>query len=73
MSESKIVSAVGIAVSSTFGGPELASAIEKAMSQAVLQANAEGISTEEKNSVELKRRMEEAKQKVLDNWKVFNG
>lgn len=61
-----IVEAVGIAVTPGRYGKEVARAIEQAMSQAILDANAEGISSSEENSVELRRRMMEARQRVID-------
>lgn len=42
--------------------------IELAMAQAILDANAEGISTAEENSPELHRRQMAARQRVKDEW-----
>lgn len=46
----------------------LGRAIEHAMTNAILQANAEGISTSEENSEEIRRRMMAARQKVKDAY-----
>lgn len=66
--ESKIVSAVGVATAVGMRGESraLAQRIQAAMSQAILDANAEGISTSEEHSVELRARMLAARQRVLD-------
>lgn len=70
--ESKIVTAVGIAVSTGSRGRAMAKRIENAMRQAVLDANAEGISTEEKNSDVIRERMMLARRKVLDEIAAEN-
>ncbi len=49
------------------GKSPLARIVEAAMSQAVLQANADGISTSQ--AQEIKARMMEARQRVLDAWR----
>lgn len=60
-----IVAAVGVAAASTLGGDrELASRIEAAMAQAVLEANAEGISVEATDTI--KARMNAARIAVLE-------
>lgn len=61
--ESKIVQAVGVAVSSGYG-KELAARMEQAMSDAVLQANAEGIPVTD--SEKIRTRMLEARERVLN-------
>jgi len=67
--ESKVVSAVGVASTSPRWGNNVAKRIEKAMSDAVLECNQEGISTEEKNSAIIRERMQAARQRVLDEIK----
>lgn len=63
--ESKIVTAVGVIVTGLHGS-DLTVRLEKAMSDAVLECNAEGISTDEKNSWIIRERMAAARQRVLD-------
>lgn len=64
MPESKIVTAVGISVNH-IAGPEVSARLEKAMSDAVLECNAEGISTSEENSQIIRERMAAAHDRVL--------
>lgn len=64
--EQKVVTAVGVSAnSSARWGRNTAKRIEKAMADAVLECNAEGISTEEKNSAIIRERMQSARQRVL--------
>jgi hypothetical protein len=65
MAESKIVSAVGVASGMHVAGQEkseLNKALEKAMSDAVTQANADGLSDPD----QIRRRILKARDKVLD-------
>lgn len=60
--EQKIVTAVGTATRSR---TDLGRRIEKAMADEILRCGEEGISTEEKNSVLLRERMQAARRRVL--------
>jgi len=71
MADEKVVTAVGVFVSSS--QEDLVSRLEKAMSDAVLACNAEGISTDEKNSWIIRERMLAARQRVLDEIEGLNG
>ena len=73
MSETKIVTAVGAAANSARWGKNIALRIEAAMAAAVLECNAEGISTEEKNSGIIRERMQAARQRVLAEIKAENA
>ena len=67
MAESKKVRAVGIAVSCALSGDRpRAAAIEKAMSEAVTAALADGVSL--KDSDEIKKRMMAAREKVKEDF-----
>lgn len=66
-----VVSAVGTIAVVAHGRPGLGKLIEQAMAQAVLDANAEGISTSEENSEILKERMMTARQAVKDQLAAF--
>lgn len=69
--ESRIVSAVGaVSITTSGGSKELSDRILAAMNAAVLQANEEGISTEEKNSEEIRKRMLDARQKVVTEYRA---
>lgn len=63
--ESKIVTAVGVLVTGSQHG-DINRRVEQAMSDAVMQCAAEGVSTEEKNSSIIRERMMAARQRVLD-------
>lgn len=60
----QIVSAVGTAVHSEV--PGLAEALETAMSKAVIEAMADGVSLD--NSDELLKRKTDARERVLNEW-----
>lgn len=60
----RIVAAAGVAVRSRTG---LSKAIEAAMSQAVLDANAEGIATD--NTDEIKPRIDAARERVIREYR----
>lgn len=64
--EQVTVTAVGTAVSTGNRGRAVADRIQRAMSDAILAANAEGISTSEENSPVIRERMMAARQKALD-------
>lgn len=63
-----VVQAVGTIAIVAHGAPGLGKLIEQAMSQAILDANAEGISTSEENSAVLRGRMMAARQAVKDAY-----
>lgn len=63
MSESQVVMAVGMAAISRNRGRKYSQRLERAMANAVLQCNAEGISTEEKNTPIIRARMQAAKER----------
>lgn len=63
--ESKVVTAVGVLVMSSLHG-DFNTRVEKAMSDAIMECAAEGITTEEKNSAIIRERMMAARQRVLD-------
>lgn len=65
MAEENVVTAVGVFVSSILHG-SIVERFEKAMSDAVLECAAEGITTEEKNSWIIRERMMAAHQRVQD-------
>jgi hypothetical protein len=57
--EERVVTSVGISVN-TLHGEAVNARLQKAMSDAVLACNAEGISTDEANSEVIRKRMTEA-------------
>lgn len=59
-----IVTAHGVSVQSQYGR-SAAERLEKAMQDAILQANAEGISNEHENSDVIRKRMKQAHQREL--------
>lgn len=63
-----IVSSVAVMVgASSWGGPRIAAALEKAMTEEVLRCNAEGLATgNPEHSVIIKERMLAARQATLD-------
>lgn len=63
--DSQIVTAVGVSVNSVLF-PEQAKRLEQAMSDAILECTAEGLSTEEKNAPVIRARMAAAHQRALD-------
>ena len=63
--ESTIVTAVGISVNTIFG-EDVNRRLERAMSDAVLECNAGGITTEEKNSSTIRAAMAVAHRRVMD-------
>jgi hypothetical protein len=64
-----IVEAVGIATA-VHKNPVLARKIAAAMRQAILDCNAEGISTSDENSAVIRERMMAARQRVIDEVKA---
>jgi hypothetical protein len=62
------VSAVGFAAISTKGNRELSRRVSEAVQRAVLQANAEGISTGEENTPILRERMEAAREQARSDY-----
>lgn len=62
--ESKVVSAVATFVGTSV--PATAKRIEEAVVAEILKCNAEGISTEEKNSWIIRERVAAARQRVMD-------
>lgn len=76
MAESKIVSAVMVSANSGgglagSGNKMLGKAIEKAMSEAILKCNAEGISTSDENSGVIRAAMMEARERVLGEYREW--
>lgn len=59
---------VGVATVSRNGGRDKAKAIEDAMVKAILDANKEGISSSDENSVEIRKRMMDARQRAIADW-----
>lgn len=66
--EQKIVTAVGVAVGTNQNvkARELGKRIEQAMADEILKCAEEGISTEEKNSIYIRERMQAARKRVLN-------
>lgn len=64
--EPRIVTAVGIAVSTDSRGRDTAKRVEAAMAAEVLKCNEEGISTSEENSAVIRERMMAARRRELD-------
>lgn len=64
--EPRVVTSVGVAATSPTHGVARARRIEKAMSDAVLKCNEEGISTAEENSAKIQERMFEARRLELE-------